>query len=192
MSPQRLPTALVFVLGLSGMIGCEDEMVSAPRPSNSAQSAAAKAVANADSTTPRLAVIAYKDEDFVESERNRDPFRAHLGAGDAAEVTAVSQRRVVMPSTAIESMRLIAIITGTPRPRAMILDPADVGHVVERGMFIGRPQVVQASGNVAMTLNWRVDRIRDNEVVLSRQDPTAPSRAPLIRVIPLHEEIAQR
>ena len=74
----------------------------------------------------------------------------------------------------------------------MILDPTDVGHVVERGMFIGRAQVVQASANVAMTLNWRVDRIRENEVVLSRQDPTDPSRPPLIHVIPLHEEVAQR
>ena len=41
---------------------------------------------------------------------------------------------------------------------------------------------------MAVTLNWRVDRIRPNEVVLTREDPTAPNRPPLTRIIPLHTE----
>ena len=58
---------------------------------------------------------------------------------------------------------------------------------------MGRPHVIQATGSVAMVLNWRVDRIRENEVVLSRQDPTDPTRPSLTRVIPLHEdEVALR
>ena len=59
----------------------------------------------------------------------------------------------------------------------MLVDPAGVGHVVERGDYLGRPKVIQATGSVSMTLNWRVDRIRENEVVLTQQDPTDPTRS---------------
>jgi hypothetical protein len=95
-----------------------------------------------------------------------------------------------MPTTAVEEMRLIAIVTGVPKPKAMLVDPLGVGHVVERGDDIGRPKVIQASGNVAMTLNWRVDRIRDNEVVLSQEDATDPTRIALTKIIPLRDENA--
>lgn len=191
---------LVATLTLPGVVSaCEDE----PPPQTQSglptlgvntnpQGPSAAPVGTSQATAKPLSPVSYSDDDFLESERNRDPFRAQMTTADRTQVAAVSQRRVVMPNTSIEAMRLVAIITGTDRPRAMILDPQDVGHVVERGMFIGTPQVVQASGNVAMTLNWRVDRIRENEVVLSRQDPTDPTRAPLTRVMPLHEEIAQR
>ncbi|MCA9601050.1 MAG: hypothetical protein KC417_03435, partial [Myxococcales bacterium] len=36
-------------------------------------------------------------------------------------------------------------------------------------------------------LNWRVDRIRPTEVVLAREDPTAPNRPAITRVIPLYD-----
>jgi type IV pilus assembly protein PilP len=36
-------------------------------------------------------------------------------------------------------------------------------------------------------LNWRVERIRDGSVILSREDPTAPNRPPLMREVPLHD-----
>lgn len=139
-----------------------------------------------------IAPLVYHDEDFMESERNRDPFRTYLLDSEAIKAPEVSQRRVVMPNTPIEAMRLIAIVTGTDRPRAMLTDPAAVGYVVERGMYIGRPQVLQTSANVPITMNWRVDRIRDNEVVLTRPDPKDPSRPALVRVMPLHEELALR
>lgn len=170
----------------------------APPPAASGTGAAAtganpaQAGASADEEGPRrLEAVTYRDEDFVESERNRDPFRSYMTTFEVRAPDAV-QRNVVMPTTAIESMRLIAVITGVPRPKAMLVDPLGTGHTVERGMYIGRPQVIQATGSVSMTLNWRVDRIRENEVVLTRQDPTDPSRPPLTRVIPLHEELAQR
>lgn len=128
------------------------------------------------------------DEDFVESDNNRDPFRAYTMLFKV-EAPQAPQRQVAMSNTAIEEMRLIAIVSGTPTPKAMLVDPLGVGHVVERGMFIGKPQVVRASENVLLTLNWRVDRIRPNEVVLTREDPTDPNRPPLTRVIPMREEV---
>jgi hypothetical protein len=60
--------------------------------------------------------------------------------------------------------------------------------VTTRGDFVGVADVVQTGGaeNLPVALNWRVDRIRENEVVLAREDPSGPNRPPLIQVIPLH------
>jgi hypothetical protein len=87
---------------------------------------------------------------------------------------------------------LIAIISGLTRPKAMLTDQHNVGYVVQRGDYIGRPKVFQTTGSVAMTLNWRVDRIRDTEVVLTLQDPNGPGRPPLSRIITMRDEIAAR
>jgi hypothetical protein len=141
----------------------------------------------ADAGTGRM--LDYRDEHFVEAETNRDPFRSFADMFERRPAES-AQRTVKMPTTGIDQMRLIAIVSGVARPRAMLVDQVGVGHVVERGDYIGRPEVVQAGGSESMpvTLNWRVDRIRPNEVVLSREDPTSPDRPSLTRVIPLHEE----
>lgn len=136
--------------------------------------------------------LTYQDDDFVESPRRRDPFRTYTVTVSRAREPEALQRRVIMPATAVEEMRLIAIVTGTPRPKAMLLDASSVGYVVERGDYLGRPKLVQATGNVSMTINWRVDRIRENEVVLTQQDPGDPSRVALTKIIPLNDESASR
>ncbi|MCA9580886.1 MAG: hypothetical protein KC416_03770, partial [Myxococcales bacterium] len=103
--------------------------------------------------------LEYRDESFVESEENRDPFRDYISIFRAT-VVASPQRAVIMGDTGIDQMRLIAIISGVARPRAMLTDGAGVGHTVERGDYIGRPEVVQTGGAEGMpvSLNWRVDR----------------------------------
>ncbi|MFT3922365.1 MAG: hypothetical protein QM778_07520 [Myxococcales bacterium] len=128
-----------------------------------------------------------RDSDFVESDANRDPFR-NFAIELKGKTAVVAQRTVLMPTTPLKAMRLIAIITGIDQPRAMIVDERGVGHVTSRGDFVGQADVVQTGGaeNLPVALNWRVDRIRENEVVLAREDPTGPNRPPLIQVIPLH------
>lgn len=136
-----------------------------------------------------LGPIVYTDEDFVELDiENRDPFRSYAKAF-RAQAAAPAQRRVLMPNTSLDEMKLIAIVTGITTPRAMLTDTAQVGHVVRRGDYIGRPEVVQTGGSEGMpvTLNWRVDRIRPGSVVLTREDPTSPDKPPLTRVMPLRE-----
>jgi len=133
--------------------------------------------------------IVFTDEDFAELDiQNRDPFRSYAKAFQA-QSAAPAQRRVLLPSTSLDEMNLIAIVTGISTPRAMLTDTAKVGHVIRRGDYIGRPEVVQTGGSEGMpvTLNWRVDRIRPGSVVLTREDPTAPDKPPLTRVMPLHE-----
>ena len=149
----------------------------------SGKAAAPAAVAVAQ---PQKQKLVLRDEDFVESERNRDPFRAYNlspGGGKQPEVALDPQRPVVMPDTNVEEMRLIAVVLGLARPKAMLTAPDGVGYVVQRGDYLGKPKVLQATGSVPMTLNWRVDRIREHEVVLTRQDPTDASHTPMSRVI---------
>jgi hypothetical protein len=126
-----------------------------------------------------------KDDDFVESARNRDPFRSFVAVPGprGPEATIDPQRPVVMPNTAVEEMKLIAVVLGLPRPKAMLTDAGGVGYVVQRGDYLGKPKLLQATGSVPMTLNWRVDRIREHEVVLTRQDPTDASHTPMSRII---------
>ena len=153
----------------------------------------------------------YRDEDFVEADTNRDPFRVYLSLFVTRATPERVQREVVMPETPVEDLRLIAVVTGIADARAMFLDRNGRGHTVRRGDFVGQPEVVQVGGaeGTQATLNWRVDRITCTrpstargaaeaaaptcEVILTRDDPSAPNRPPLTRVIPLREqETAQR
>jgi type IV pilus assembly protein PilP len=62
--------------------------------------------------------------------------------------------------------------------------------VVQRGQFVGRSEVVQAAGSRSATyeINWRVDRIRDGDIVLVREDPANPDVPTATKVIPLRPE----
>ncbi len=189
----RAVTVLFVASALAGF-GCDDPARVGPPSTGPAAPAPVSPQAPqaaVDGGTPDAgggALASLRDEDFVEAESNRDPFRNYSAMFERRPVEA-PQRTVKMPTTNIDQMRLIAIVSGVARPRAMLVDQMGVGHVVERGDYLGRAEVVQTGGAEGMpvTLNWRVDRIRPNEVVLSRDDPTEDGPA-LTRVIPLHED----
>lgn len=194
MKPRSLLVAGLLTVMLALLGACEEETIqvgrglgaqAAPGTPPPAADPAADAGVDAGPAQP-----GYRDEDFVEADTNRDPFRNYAATFQAGPVQERSTRHVKMPDTSIDEMRLIAIVSGVADPRAMIVDREGVGQVVRRGDFIGRAEVVQAGGieELAVTLNWRVDRIRPNAVVLTRDDPTAPNRPPLTRVLPLREE----
>jgi type IV pilus assembly protein PilP len=197
---RRMLGMMLVVLAMGAHVsGCGDEEEQATgrglpggkpgAPKATGKGAGAKGGASVEKLD--LEPLVLKDDDFSESVRNRDPFRSYSTAF-RAKAPDEMQRRVVMPTTSVEDMRLIAIVTGTPQPKAMLVDPSGVGYVVQRGDYVGRPKVIQATGSVSMALNWRVDRIRDNEVVLTQQDPAEPTRAALTKIIPLRDEVAQR
>ncbi len=190
-------SVIVSVVASLGLVGCgggDDEFTSSPiEPLGDGQPSAAASKASADAAqaaaSADLGPVVYSDDDFAELDvQNRDPFRSYAKAFKA-QAASPAQRRVLLPSTSLDEMNLIAIVTGIATPRAMMTDTAQVGHVVRRGDYIGRPEVVQTGGSEGMpvTLNWRVDRIRPGSVVLTREDPTAPDKPPLTRVMPLHE-----
>ncbi len=193
MTFQTKASVLLLAASMLGA-GCgEDDEFSGPLGLGGGEESSEQATQTANSknaeVTPDLGPVVYTDDDFAELDiQNRDPFRSYARAFKA-QAAAPAQRRVLLPSTSLDEMQLIAIVTGIATPRAMLTDTAKVGHVVRRGDYIGRPEVVQSGGSEGMpvTLNWRVDRIRPGSVVLTREDPTAPDKPPLTRVMPLHE-----
>jgi type IV pilus assembly protein PilP len=97
---------------------------------------------------------------------------------------------VELAQYSIDELKLVAIVLGGDQPRAMFVDPSGKGTVVYKGSFVCRPEVVHIGGSNGpeYQLNWRVDRIRDGDVVLLREDPAQPAIPAATRVVPLHPE----
>jgi type IV pilus assembly protein PilP len=150
----------------------------------------ASASASASALPPELRGAEYTENDFVESDRNRDPFRSYLVQNQAVNKQALNQRKIELSQYSIDELKLVAIITGGDQARAMFVDPSGKGTVVYRGSFVCRSEVVHIGGSNGpeYQLNWRVDRIREGDVVLIREDPAQPAIPPETRVIPLHPE----
>jgi hypothetical protein len=188
----RILLVLIVLLGF----GCEDPVVVGParrpvRPSNAGGPPPPPPPPPGEAPPPGPTGPRFADEDFVEVDlQNRDPFRSFAFQLDGTTTPVVVSRYVKMGDLAIDDMRLIAIVTGGARPYAMVLDNQGMGHVIEVRDYIGRPEIVQTGGTESMPiqLNWRVDRIRDGEVVLAREDPTAPNQPPVFRTMQLHPE----
>jgi type IV pilus assembly protein PilP len=139
---------------------------------------------------PSLKGPEYTENDFVESDHNRDPFRSFMVQNQTVTRQALNQRKVELAQYSIDELKLVAIVLGAEKPRAMFLDPSGKGTVVYKGTFVCRPEVVHIGGSNGpeYQLNWRVDRIRDGDVVLIREDPAQPAIPAATRVIPLHPE----
>jgi type IV pilus assembly protein PilP len=135
--------------------------------------------------------IEFQEAEFAENERSRDPFRSYGTLFvEEAKSRVKSQRQVLLDQYAIEELKLVGIVTRIQPAKAMLVDPSGKGHVVHRGQLIGRPELVQAgaSSRASYEINWRVDRIRDGDIVLVREDPTNPDVPSATKVIPLRPE----
>ena len=180
----------VFFLSLAAF-GCGDDVaMDQPAPRGSA----ALAASGAPATTPPSSVPPKRDfpeSEFTETERSRDPFRPYARKfAEEARGRVKSQRQVLLAEFSVDDLKLIGIVTRIQPARAMLVDPTGKGHVVRRGDFVGRADVVQLSGATGATyeLNWRCDRIRDGDVVLVREDPNNPDVPAATKVIPLRPE----
>ena len=135
------------------------------------------------------------ESEFVETDRTRDPFRSFAANFlEAARRPDQNQRKVTLAEYSIDELKPVAIVMASDYPRAMLVDPNGKGWVVKKGDYIGRPDVVHLGGpgGTDYQVNWRVDRIRDGDIVLLREDPAQPSAAPLTRVIPLRTEADEK
>ena len=147
----------------------------------------ASAVA-AVSIPPKVEV---QETEFSENERSRDPFRSFAKTFAQETKSKVhSQREVILSQYALDELKLIGIVTRVEPAKAMLVDPTGKGFVIQRGQFVGRPDVVQAAGasGAVYEINWRVDRIRSSDVVLVREDPANPDVPSATRVIPLRPD----
>jgi type IV pilus assembly protein PilP len=185
----HLRTALVFAAPLVA-VACSNPTTTTSTPPPPVNRTAPVASATASALPPQLKGIEYTENDFVESDRNRDPFRSFLVQQQPTNREALNQRKVELAQYSIDELKLIAIVLGGDKPRAMFLDPTGKGTVVYKNTFVCRPEVVHIGGSNGpeYQLNWRVDRIREGDVVLIREDPAQPAIPPATRVIPLHPE----
>lgn len=190
---KSLPTAIVIATGAAALllVACSDN----PLRNNPTNRPTAMAASDGGTEGGLPATVTtkveYAENEFTEGEKNRDPFRS-FAASFAPQNRKLpgTQIDAVLAQYSIDEMKLVAIVTGGDYPRAMLLDPQNKGWVVKRGDYIGKPDIVHVGGSNGSdySLSWRVDRIRDGDVVLIRLDPSQPAVAPATRVIPLHPE----
>jgi type IV pilus assembly protein PilP len=188
---------MVCVLGTVTLLGCEDDVVNAASPDELAVIASANpppaaapgpgALAAGAALNAQAPKIDFSEEDFAETDRNRDPFRSFLDL--FVEHTAVRQqakRPVVLENFALDDLKLIGLITGIVPAKAMLTDPGGKGHVIQKNDLVGRAERVQAgASNTEYEINWRVDQIRESDVVFVREDPSNPDVPSATRVIAL-------
>jgi type IV pilus assembly protein PilP len=196
MTPRRSHWAFACGLALFAA-ACGDDK---PAASTSASASAAVPAPSAAPAAPPPGAPApdasagrreFPEAEFTETERSRDPFRAYTNTFvQETKGQVKSQREVILSEFAIDDLKLVGIVTRIDPARAMLVDPTGKGHVVHRGDFVGRADVVQLGGQSGATyqLNWRLDRIRDGDVVLVREDPNNPDVPAATKVIPLRPE----
>jgi type IV pilus assembly protein PilP len=128
--------------------------------------------------------------DFNDSANTRDPFQSYAREfAEEAKKRVRTQRDVVLDQYALDELKLAGLVTGMRPARAMLIDPTKKGTVVQEGQFIGRAEVVQGGASGAdYEINWRVDRIRGDDIVLVREDPSNPDVPSATRVIPLRPD----
>jgi type IV pilus assembly protein PilP len=186
---QRLLAVCFVACAVPAALACGESTQTAPLPPPPVRTApTASAIASA--LPPELKGPEYTENDFVESDRNRDPFRSFAVQNQPVNKQALNQRKVELAQYSIDELKLVAIVQGGDQPRAMFVDPTGKGTVVYKGTFVCRSEVVHIGGSNGpeYQLNWRVDRIREGDVVLIREDPAQPAIPPATRVIPLHPE----
>lgn len=199
--------AFIFVLASAtvGLAACGDEQpvvaaktgasasaAQAAPPATVAQAApAAPSVADAGAdSTPAIPAREVQESDFSESERSRDPFRSfeRLFVQQNRAVGRL-QRTVLSERYALDELKLTGIVSGGSA-RALLVEPGGLGWVAKVGDFIGRAELVHAGGPTGsdVAINWRVDRIRESDVVFVREDPSHPEIPPTTRVVALRVE----
>lgn len=102
---------------------------------------------------------------LVEGPESRDPFRSFADTKPPPPPDGRPRKARRIP---VDQLKLVGLVTHTGTPRALLVDPSGKGYVVTQGELVGRPE--QEGDRVA---SFRVDRIREGDVVLIREDGAA-------------------
>src|SRR5262249_40867120 len=117
-----------------------------------------------------------KDEDFVESPTNRDPFHSFVGELSQAKVRAPADYYVVFDKYACEELKLIAVVTGGLNPRALFRDPTGTGYPLKGGDHMCKA-------------HWRIKRIVNEGVVVELEQDTGGVKPKLVeRMLAINPE----
>lgn len=187
-----LKISLMLALGACG----DDNVVEGiPQPSAkpapaAAPAPAASAAVPVDTDKRPLPMREFEEQDFTESETSRDPFRSYASMFvGQARTRSIVQRTVLAEKSALDELKLTAVISGAEQ-RALLVDPGGLGWIVNVGAYVGKPEIVNTGGPAGMevAINWRVDRIREADLVFVREDVSHPEIPPATRVIALRPD----
>lgn len=126
------------------------------------------------------------DAALAESAQHRDPFRS---VTRPPTPPSNDDRHRKSKRFTVDQLKLVGVVTRTGEPRAMLVDPRGKGWIVSTGDIVGRAEVVGVvgGGDAPQTASWRVDRIRDGEVVLVRDDIESAGASVATRVLALRD-----
>ena len=142
----------------------------------------AKAPQKGDASFERLEAAIAAQEGYVYNPiGKRDPFRSFLGIGGDGADGPDDSPRTPLQRYELDEYRLVGIIWGVDRPRALVEDPDKVGHVMEIGTYIGK--------------NWgKVTQITSTEVVVTEEYQTIDGELvvnPIRMTMPVNGERVQ-
>ena len=138
------------------------------------------AVQTAEQRTAILRRKVLRDEDFIESDTNRDPFRSFLSLFVTKAVATTRATPAIFDKFALEELSLIAVVSGTDKPMAMFRDPGGLGQVIKRGDYLSK------SGA-------RVTKILGDRVILELNEVVGTGEARAIeKAILVNPEAAQQ
>lgn len=154
------------------------ETPSAPPPPKKTNPAAKKAAAapasELTSNAPDIHKKALKDEDFVESANNRDPFHSFISELVSTAVKVQTDYFVYFDKYACEELKLIAVVTGGLDPRALFRDPGGLGIPLKVGDHLCKAR-------------WKIKRIVAEGVVVEVEQDTGGTKPKLVeRLIPIN------
>ncbi len=199
----RVISLVGLVLGVGA--ACGDDPPVAPPPAappvetGGAQPAPAGAKPAGSATPgepdglPPLPVIDFQERDFQKSSSNRDPFEdfSEPFALPLPDAPTAEKQDVLVNKYALEELKIVGIITGSAA-RVLVEDPTGLGWVLRVGDFVGREEGVRGGQGTNVPTRWRLDRIRENDVVFIRESPD-PSTPATTRVLSMRssEELKQ-
>jgi type IV pilus assembly protein PilP len=195
----KIHPIVFFILSASALaMACSDSKPTpaatstAPAPPT-VRGGAASAAAVASATVADAGVKVaeeYSENDFVENDRNRDPFRSFAAVAAPTKAPATNQIVGILGDYSVDELKLNAIVMSSAGPLAMIVDPTHKGWTVKKGDYVGRAETVHTGGQNGADyfLTWRVDRIREGDIVFIREDRANPAVPPATRVVSLHQE----
>ena len=137
---------------------------------------AATPVAGAPKKLVKLAKVEIEltERDFMERIDNRDPFHSFiLRVASGTRRADRRQRKVMLKRYALDELKLIAVVTGQTRPRAMFRDPKGLGVTVKRGDYISKSE-------------GKVKQILSDKVIVEIEASAESRRSKSDKVIPLH------